>query len=185
MRRKSSTYRDTTLRAEKIRRLSKERKITVQCDANARRREDGRYNTNRGLQMKAHAKVIGGIAGNKRVVATRAMRAAQVFGTDSLAVFKETEIEPWDKWAVQVNSDMASARTEKPPEESNVFVTSKHRPPSYRTNEMMFAIRRTELVSEANVVLRAKRISEGYRMEIGVMKSISPGQEIVAHYELS
>lgn len=185
--RKSSTSRDTTLKAAKVRKCAaKQSEVALQSGCTLRA-QNGRYTISEGLQMKAYAKVTSK-AWIKQVIAVRPMQPNQTFRTSSIAVYSNKNEQQWDVWALQGKSTVGCEKESDlstPHAERRIYVTSRQRPPSSRTNEMIFMIQRTECMREANVLIRVKQDTTQYSVELEVIRSIKSSEKLVAHYERS
>lgn len=177
MKRKSATYRDSTLRTQRIREQAA-RMYTRNAEQRDRDQQ-GRFSRNQGLQMKADMKVVTNEQKTERVIATRNLHSEKEYITEDMICYTQEQPEAWDAWATQATDSVSESTGEK----RKILLTTMSRPPSRITNEAMFAIERTEHEEEANAQLTIASSSSsrsGYTAKLIIRRNIKRGERLLA-----
>lgn len=177
VKKKSSAYRDSTLKANEIRRAIRQK--SDERDNVRKRTRAGSFCNEEGLQMKADVKVVNSMQHKETVIALRQLKPPRRYSTSRTLVYTQEERNEKDVWAIKLKPKNGQEYEAN----EQAFITARSRPPSRITNEAIFAVERTKNAADANAQISIDCDSTECTIVLDISKTVNKGQRILAYSE--
>lgn len=105
------------------------------------RAADGTYERSNGNQLNVDAKIMTLEEGNRLLHAARMIKEKTRYVCNTVRVHQCETMPTWDQWSIQITNGAQHWYRElgmMPQQGKKLYLTPSHRPPSCKTNEMVF-----------------------------------------------